>query len=779
MRRAVAALTVSVGALAGTSTVPAHDLLPAPVAVELHEGGHALDKALTAALVGAADERLERALGRFASRLSGRTGRPLDLELLEGAGRASLVIRCAGTMGAYPLLEDDESYRLVVAPTGITLEAPGPLGVLRGLATLAQLVVPEGDGWVFRAAEIEDAPRFPWRGLMIDVVRHWQPVEVLERNLDAMEAVKLNVLHLHLTDDQGFRVESRTYPLLHERGTDGSYYSQDEIRRLLEYAADRGIRVVPEFDVPGHATSWLVAYPELRDPPAEGLELPSGMGMFHKALDPTREETYAFLDVLFAEMAELFPDDYFHVGGDEVTSESWLSDAGLQAYIEEHGLEGTRELQAVFTRRILPIVTAHGKTPVGWDEIVRAELDPETAVQVWLPGVDPGPNPVVLSEGFYLDRGLSAGRHYGNEPLDLLPADAHPNVLGGEACIWSEFVTSDTIDSRIWPRAAAIAERLWSPREVRDVEDMYRRLSLVRAELARLGLEHDSYYEPALARLTGGTLSAPLETLAAVSEPPGILDRFFSTQMLGAMFAPSAVKALLDSPEVGTRLEDVLQPESELGREFLQDIEGFLARPESAARRSAVEARLRLWRDNHAAVLALIGQHPGLGEIEPVSEGLSELAALGLSALDVLDGKTTFSEREKRLHEELLELHDPTPLDPRDLHVPEDVEMIDALPHIIGRLLVERLTSLEPLILYRVHIAVQPGVATLVQAAHAKGTRQPGVAESAAGWLDDHKGTIFSFLAVALLVILIVRQRRKKRAAPQDDAGPRAPKEVV
>jgi len=580
-----------------------------------------------------------------------------------------------------------------------------------------------------------------------------------------MAAVKLNVLHLHLTDDQGFRVESRTYPLLHERGSGGNYYSQGEIRHLLEYAADRGVRIVPEFDVPGHATSWLVAHPELKDPPAEGLELPSGMGMFHNALDPTREETYAFLDALFAEMAELFPDEYFHVGGDEVTSESWLSDEGIRAYMGEHGLETSRELQGRFTSRVLPLVVGHGKTPVGWDEIARVELDPETVVQLWLPGVDPGPNRTVLSEGFYLDRGLSAGRHHANEPLDLVPAEAGGNLLGGEACMWSELVTPATIDSRIWPRTAAIAERLWSPPDVRDAEEMYRRLSSVRVDLARLGLQHDSYYEPALARLTGGTLSAPLKTLADVSEPPGILDRLFSYELLGVMFAPSLARAFVESPAVGTRIEDVLQPESEAGRAFLGDVESFLASPDSPPLRSVVEDQLRLWQKNHDDVTPLFDEHPGLGEIAPVSRGLAELAALGLSALEALDGKKTFSEREKRLHRELLALHDPAPLDPRDFELPEDQEMMDALPRVIGQLLVERLRSLEPLILYRVRLTPQRGIEKLVLAAHAKGTRETGAVENTAWSLYDRKGTILSVLAAAVFGVLIVRRRRARRKA--------------
>ncbi len=226
-------LFVCCSTLAGPAAVQptealAVDLMPVPVSVQLLEGGFPLGGTLRTAVVGPPNERIERALGRFVSRLSARTNTALQLERVDGARRASLVVDCPGsTTGPFPALEDDESYRLTVTSRGISLESPGPLGVLRGLATLAQLPAREGEGWILRAAEIADAPRFPWRGLMIDVVRHWQPVEVIERNLDAMEAVKLNVLHLHLSDDQAFRVESRTHPRLHELASGGDYFTHD------------------------------------------------------------------------------------------------------------------------------------------------------------------------------------------------------------------------------------------------------------------------------------------------------------------------------------------------------------------------------------------------------------------------------------------------------------------------------------------------------------------------------------------------------------------------
>ena len=759
--------------LAGMATLEAsdgvvHGLMPAPVSVELPDGGFPLDPALTATVVGPPNARLERAMGRLVARLAVRTGRPLELELIDDPRRASLVVDCPGALARpFPSLGDDESYRLSVGAPGIRLEAPGPLGALRGLATLAQLAALEGDRWVLRAAEIEDAPRFAWRGLMIDAVRHWQPREVIERNLDAMEAVKLNVLHLHLTDDQGFRVESETYPLLHERGSDGNYFFQEDVEHLVAYAADRGIRVVPEFDVPGHVTSWFVAYPELGGHGEGPFELPGpGGGMFHNALDPTREETYTFLDGLFGEMAGLFPDEFFHVGGDEVTHDSW-SDDGIEAFMEEHGLEGTRGLQAHFTKRVLEIVARHGKTAVGWDEMTRGEVREDTVIQMWLPGANPGSARSVVSGGFYLDHMLSAGTHHANEPLDALPSEAaRANVIGGEACLWSEFVIPATIDSRIWPRAAAIAERLWSSREVGDVEDMHRRLALVRADLARLGLQHDSYYEPALARLTGGTVSPALKTLADVCGPPNVLERFFfSPGSVVTMLAPSLARRFVERPETGTRLEDVLQPESDVATAFEKAVDAYLESPDADSRR-AVEEPLQRWRDNHDEFVTLFDEYPDLEEIEPVSQGLAELAELGLSALEVLDGERLFSPREKRLHRERLALHDPSPLDLREFEIPvgsEDEDLAEVMPGIIMSFLTDKLKTMEPLIVFRVKLHPQRGIETLVLAAHEEGTRETGAVEDAAGFLADHRGMILTVLAVAALVALVVRRRRRRR----------------
>jgi hexosaminidase len=252
-------------------------------------------------------------------------------------GPGSLVITCQKTSPEIPSLGEDESYVLDVAPGGARLNSNTVIGALRGLATLTQLLQRDARGWFIPAVTVHDQPRFPWRGLLIDVCRHWEPIEVIERNLDGMALVKLNVLHLHLTEDQGFRIESRTHPELQSEGSDGQFFTQTQIREIITYAAQRGIRVVPEFDLPGHSTSWVVSHPELSSLPGP-FRIERHWGVFDPVLDPTNEAVYALLEDFLGEMAALFPDPFIHIGGDENNHKEWNANPRIQAFIRDHHL---------------------------------------------------------------------------------------------------------------------------------------------------------------------------------------------------------------------------------------------------------------------------------------------------------------------------------------------------------------------------------------------------------------------------------------------------------
>src|SRR5580704_17835353 len=224
--------------------------MPMPAKVVTGSGSLSIDGAFSISTVGCSDTRMPGAASRIRDRIGRQTGIPIQ------GGRIALQVEC-GPDG------DDESYQLDVSPEGARLKAPAGTGALRGLETFVQLIEPGPNGFFAGAVHIEDRPRFPWRGLMLDVSRHWMPLEVVERNINAMAAVKLNVFHWHLSDDQGFRIESKRFPRLQELGSDGLFYTQDQIREVIAYARDRGIRVMPEFEMPGHATSWFVGYPDL------------------------------------------------------------------------------------------------------------------------------------------------------------------------------------------------------------------------------------------------------------------------------------------------------------------------------------------------------------------------------------------------------------------------------------------------------------------------------------------------------------------------------------
>jgi hexosaminidase len=391
-------------------------------------------------------------VGRFLKRLQGRTGLTLATGLATSAATAGLEIQCATAGQVIPSLDEDESYQLEVADQKVRLTAPTVVGALRGLETLLQLLSADRDGYFFPAVRIQDQPLFRWRGLLIDVGRHYQPPEVLKRNLDAMEAVKLNVFHWHLTEDQGFRVESKKFPRLHQLGSDGLYYTQDQIREIIDYARERGIRVVPEFDIPGHSTSWLVGHPELGSAPGP-YTIERGAGIFEPALDPTREEVYKFLDIFLGEMASLFPDAYMHIGGDENEGKQWARNPKIQAFMKEKGIKDNHALQAYFNNRVLKILERHKKKMIGWDEILQPELPKNAVIHSWR-----GPAALadaarkgydgILSNGYYIDLSYPTSQHYVVDPIPAdttLSPDEQKHILGGEATMWSEWVSPETI----------------------------------------------------------------------------------------------------------------------------------------------------------------------------------------------------------------------------------------------------------------------------------------------------------------------------------------------
>ena len=719
------------------------NLMPLPAELKLSKGVFVLGTELSHMLTGKSGPRTEEALSRFYSKLKQVTGTGHG----SGSGQ-QMILHCSQEEISYPSQTDDESYSIRITGNKIKVEAQSSTGIMYALESLLQLVREEGGQWVLPQLNLEDTPRYPWRGLMIDVCRHWIPKEVILRNLDAMASVKMNVLHLHLTEAQGFRIESKKYPKLHEMGSAGNYYTQEDIREIIDYAADRAIRVVPEFDVPGHTKAWFVGHPELASGPGP-YQLDSSMMGSSPAMDPTRDEVYDFLDVFLGEMSVLFPDEYLHIGGDEVVPTQWNENPDIQAFMRENSLADSHELQAYFNQRLQKIVSAHDKIMLGWDEILHPELPPDgIAVQIWRNQESLWESarlgyPAILSAGYYLDHKQSASFHYQVDPtiipgavdieidslnwkswdclfsvmdmqmdgglflfgegddlrgimqfmggsagfteanlegklltytvdmgmgdmefrlllqgdslsgsskisvfnLDVsgsrvggtdmeeglslpvfkkivpLTPDQEARLIGGEACMWTEMVDEHTIDSRIWPRAAAVAEKLWSPKVLTDnVDDMYRRLWIFNENLSRLGVQHVAYRDKILSALVDEHYLEPLSILTGLLQEDKLFGRMSIYEPMFYWTTPL------------NRMVDAAAPESYQAFRFGQDVDYWIESNDQEAY-ERILAALNTWAINHEKLLPAIAGNKNLMEVEKHSLNLSVMADLGLRVL--------------------------------------------------------------------------------------------------------------------------------------------------
>ncbi len=633
--------------------------MPWPSGVSVQPGSLPINTTFSISLSGsgATDPRIRAAADRLFVRLARQTGIPVRLHIVkQGAGATLSIVVEQKDHRAPQRLGDDESYSLEVAALGARLSADRPLGALRGIDTFLQLVQQNTGsgvtpGFSAQSVTIRDQPRFPWRGLSLDVSRHFIPVGEIKRTLDGMSAVKLNVLHWHLSDDQGFRVESKRYPRLQRFGSNGLYYTQTEIRDVIAYARDRGIRIVPEFDMPGHATSWLPGYPEL-GARSGSFEIVPGFGILGDLIDPTKEYTYRFLDGFIGEMARLFPDAYFHIGGDEVNPKQWNESPRIQAFMRKHHLADAKALQTYFNQRVQKIVARHGKHMVGWDEVLHPDLPKSVVIQSWRgqPSLWKAAREGyqgLLSAGYYLDLMYPASYHYAIDPMKVppppgrhrqqnqtvapqpapgTPTDLTPQqqrmILGGEAAMWEELTSPEILDSRLWPRLAAIAERLWSPEAITNTAFMYKRLETTNRWLEWLGLTQRSNLELMRQRLAGTMPYHPLDVFASVLEPvkgySRHAERYTTTTPL-------------------TRLVDSIPPESDAAREFRDAVDEYLAAPKSQRNSEALRRQLGAWVDNTQQVRPMLQLNSLLNENLPAADAISTLCDAGQQALGYLD----------------------------------------------------------------------------------------------------------------------------------------------
>lgn len=619
-------VTLLLGALVFCAQSQTPAFMPLPHSIQMQSGKMFIDSNFNIAINGPESKRLAVAAGRFLERLGKATAIriPVNAVVRRNKGNVEITIQSSPVM---PSETADESYSLKIESQKILLQAASDLGAMRGLETLLQSLQQDMGGFYFPALKIEDRPRFAWRGLMLDVCRHFMPVDVVKRTLDVMSSMKMNVFHWHLSEDQGFRVESRKFPLLHEKGSDGMYYTQAQIKDIVQYADLRGIRVIPEFDLPGHATAWLVGYPELASAPGP-YEIERFFGVFDPTFDPTVERTYEFLDAFFGEMATLFPDPVMHIGGDENNGIQWNNNPAIQSFMNDNGIRDNHGLQVYFNKRLITILKKYNKQMMGWDEIMEEGLPTSAIIHSWrgkeflVKAAEKGYK-TVLSAGYYIDLSHSAAHHYKNDPITsdmILTKEQERRILGGEAPMWAELVNEENVESRIWPRVAAFAERFWSAGEVKNEVDMYRRLLAIEPFLELSGSHHVRNREMMIRRLWGADDWQILKNLLDWLEPIEGYNRHGSKPRYTSLVPLS-------------RAVDATMPDARNVAEFRVLLDDFVKSKESVVW-NKMYGMITETIEQRNKLLEMLPQKPALREIIPLSDNVMQSALITRQIMD-------------------------------------------------------------------------------------------------------------------------------------------------
>lgn len=490
-------------------------IIPVPVSIQLDKGQFNITPQTQ--ITYPAENSEIRKIAEYLNQLVYEyAGFNLSIVELENAGKNCIALQT----GDFPDL-GQEGYILKSNKKGVQITAGQPNGLFYGIITLWQLfpVNPDENTLIIPAVEISDQPRYPWRGAHLDVGRHFFTVEFVKKYIDIIARHKMNIFHWHLTEDQGWRIEIKKYPLLTEVGAwrdetvighsrqrpvqydgirHGGYYTQDEIRDIIQYAADRYITIIPEIEMPGHAQAAIAAYPELGCT-GEKVSVKTIWGISSYIFN-AEDKTFKFLEDVLSEVIELFPSEYIHIGGDEARKDQWESSKRIQQQIKDLGLENEDELQSYFIRRIEEFINSKGKKLIGWDEILEGGLAPNATVMSWrgtsggIEAARQGHDVIMTPTSYcYFDYYQSQNRE--QEPLAIggyLPIDSvyayeptptelseeeAQHILGAQANVWTEYIaTNEHLEYMSLPRLSALSEIVWSPKEMRDWEDFRKRL---------------------------------------------------------------------------------------------------------------------------------------------------------------------------------------------------------------------------------------------------------------------------------------------------------------
>ncbi|XAZ81955.1 beta-N-acetylhexosaminidase (plasmid) [Fibrella sp. ES10-3-2-2] len=526
----ICCLLTSTGAFAQTAR---YAIMPRPAKLEEQFGTFALPKKVSITIE-QQDASLRLVAKQLADRLATATGQRPTVTVSQTPKRQGIHFAMDRNGGLAK-----EAYTLAVRPVGIIITASQPEGFFYGMQSLLQLMPTEvfssrpiaGVRWAVPCGLINDQPRFSYRGLHLDVSRHFFPVEFVKKYIDLIALHKQNVFHWHLTDDQGWRIEIKKHPKLTELGSVrkqtmigrygdnkydktpyGGFYTQEQIRDVVRYAQERFVTVIPEIEMPGHAMALLAAYPELGSNPDKIVPVGTKWGVFEDVMFP-REETFRVLEDVLTEVMALFPSQYIHIGGDECPKTQWRESRFCQDLMRKEGLKDEHELQSYFIRRMDKFITSKGRKMIGWDEILEGGLSPNATVMSWrgteggIAAARQGHDAIMTPGGFcYLDhyqadsktQPIAIGgfttleKSYSYEPTpDSLKSDEAKRIIGVQGNLWSEYIISpEYAEYMVWPRAIALAEVGWTPKSRKDVEDFKKRLDVHKKRLDYLNVNY-------------------------------------------------------------------------------------------------------------------------------------------------------------------------------------------------------------------------------------------------------------------------------------------------
>lgn len=516
------------------------NIVPRPVSIEQINGSFTIADDIT---ISYSDEELKPIAEYLNDLLFVSNWKGYELSVIKGSEQGKAIILQIDKGGSY---ENDEAYTLSVNETRVIIKAPGASGVFYGVQTLRQLLpvqiehtdpsmISRYQTWEIPGVEIVDYPRFQYRGLHLDVARHFFPVEFVKKYIDLLATFKMNRFHWHLTEDQGWRIEIKQYPKLTEIGAwrdstlignygsgkydgirHGGFYTQEQVKEVVQYAAERQVTIIPEIEMPGHSSAALAAYPELGCFDKE-YHVTSTWGVFEDIYCP-KEETFEFLENVLDEVIELFPGTYIHIGGDEAPKKQWEESPVAQEVIEREGLADEHKLQSYFIHRIEKYLNSKGKQIIGWDEILEGGLAPQATVMSWrgeAGGIEAAKmgHDVIMTPGDtnYLDHyqdkweeepiaigGLTTLEDvYHYEPIpDTLTSEEAKYVLGAQGNVWTEYMhTPSKVEYMAYPRAIALSEVLWSPVDGKSWDDFQARIQTIFKRLDIMGVNYGKQYK--------------------------------------------------------------------------------------------------------------------------------------------------------------------------------------------------------------------------------------------------------------------------------------------